>query len=79
MLPGITKTVFKMGQFMRQKNKWNKELQNYTFARLLIILLVSNIGKSESGTVLKKCIITLMKGNCDAWNSMLGESDFMSI
>ena len=50
MLSGIMKTVIKMGQFMRQKKK---ELQNYPFTKLLKILSVSNIGKFDSGTVLK--------------------------
>lgn len=56
MLSGILKTVVKMGQFLRQKKKWNKELQNYNFTKLLEILSVRNTRKFDSGTVLKNAL-----------------------
>ena len=58
MLPGIMKTVVEMGQFMRQKKKLNKEIQNYTFTKLLKVLSVSYIKHSDSGTVLKNVLHT---------------------
>lgn len=53
MLSGIMETVVKMGQFMRQKKK---QLQNYPFTKMLKILSVRNIGKFDSGTVLKTAL-----------------------